>query len=275
MLAYFSYGKRRYYESPLYHLQRQRRFWEFQAVIKGGIGKVSHNNTKPEIKAATLWLSSPGSDHGWTGERNKEATIVVFHFRYIPESLSTLISGSQDIQINLSNENCNRLRTLGCRVQNYWDHPAPGMLLCYEHALLELSVFVYEALSQQQPLSKQTQSSKQVQEALVWYNEHMQENPGLPEIARAAHSSPANLRRLFHRTLQASPKEVLDQLRYQRAMQLLTETTQSLAIIAEQCGFQDQSAFSRAFKNHFQCSPREIRSTSPADMHKTITYHKR
>ncbi|MFT6234933.1 MAG: hypothetical protein ACJAU9_000001, partial [Lentimonas sp.] len=32
MLAYFSYGKRRYYESPLYHQQRQRRFWEFQAV---------------------------------------------------------------------------------------------------------------------------------------------------------------------------------------------------------------------------------------------------
>ena len=123
-------------------------------------------------------------------------------------------------------------------------------------------MLTYESLSSQTGSSPQKRSNTQVQQALIWYNEHMHKNPGLPEIAREANSSPANLRRLFHDSLQASPKAVFDQLRYQRAMQLLTETSQALAEIAEQCGFQDQSAFSRAFKKHFQCSPRDIRTPS-------------
>ncbi len=262
MLAYFGFGKRRYFENPLSQLQTRRRFWEFQAVINGAIGKVTADQPEPEVESMTLWLSPPGSDHGWTGEPNKEASVVVFHFRYIPESLSTLISGSQNIQIRLSKENCSRLRTLGSRVQNYWDHPAPGMLLSYEHALLELSVLVHEALSQEQPSSKQTHASERVHNALLLYNEHMHENPSLSKIAREVHSSPASLRRHFQDCLQASPKELFDQLRYQRAMQLLSDTSQPLAHIAEECGFQDQSAFSRAFKHRFQCSPRDIRATS-------------
>jgi AraC-like DNA-binding protein len=272
MLAYFNYGKRRYYDSR-YPLLSERRFWEFQAVLKGRIGKITQEGSPPELKAATLWLSPPGSDHNWTGEQREDAIIVVFHFHYIPESLGTLVNGTRGIEISLSRANCQRLRHLGQSVQNYWNQPAPGMLLCYEHALLELSLLVYEALSCQNPLIHQTPSSEQVQQALVWYNEHMHENPGLPEIARNVHSSPASLRRHFHRTLQASPKILFDQLRYQRAMQLLTETTHPLAEIAEKCGFQDQSAFSRAFKQHFQCSPREIRSTNSAPLPKTKPTH--
>lgn len=261
MLAYFSYGKRRYYENPLNHLQQQRRFWEFQAVIQGRIGKMPAGVTTTSIQASTLWLSPPGSAHGWAGEPKKDATIVVFHFSYIPKSLATLINSRQQVEIPLSSENCRRLRKLAQGVQNYWERPAPGMLLCYEHALLELSFLTHEALQHDQSLPEhRKQSNAAVQQALLWYNEHMQDNPSLTTIAQKVHSSPANLRRLFHQSLQASPKDVFDQLRYQRAMQLLTDTHEPLAKIADKCGFQDQSAFSRAFKHHFMCSPSEIRS---------------
>ena len=260
MLAYFSYGKRRYFENPLSQQQIRRRFWEFQAVVQGHIGKIWSGDKKTIPRTAQLWLSPPGSDHSWSGRPRKDATIIVFHFRYIPESLNTLIGSAPHVQVSLTQADCRRLRELGARVQSYWNHPAPGILLCYEHALLELSMLVYESLNQQTKTAQQTHPNTHVQQALLWYNEHMHENPGLPEIARHAHSSPANLRRIFHDCLQASPKEMFDQLRYQRAMQLLTETRQPLAEIAGQCGFQDQSAFSRAFKHHFQCSPRDIRT---------------
>jgi AraC-like DNA-binding protein len=262
MLAYFNYGKRRYYENPLPPMRR--RFWEFQAVIQGRIGKLSGQETDPVLKSARLWLSPPGSDHSWTSEARKDATIVVFHYHYIPETLSTIVNSAQNVEVPLSNADTRQLKVLAEKVQHYWTYPAPGMLLCYESALLQLSMLTYEGLSQQGHPRGKAHASQPVQKALLWYNENMQNNPTLPEIARAVHSSPANLRRLFHDTLQASPKEVFNQLRYQTAMQLLSETTHSLATIAEKCGFQDQSAFSRAFKHHFQCSPREIRSNSQA-----------
>ncbi|WP_269524521.1 AraC family transcriptional regulator [Coraliomargarita parva] len=258
MLAYFSYGTRRYYDKPLTQ-HPHRHFWEFQAVLKGRIGKTTHQDASPPLKASNLWISPPGSDHGWTGEARKEATIIVLHFRYIPESLATLLNHSEAIEIPLSKDDCRQLHKLGRRVQNYWRNPGAGMLLCYEHALLELSVLAYEWLNKEETTHSRKRASDPVQLAMLWYNEHMHENPGLPEIARQANSSPANLRRHFHECLQASPKEVFDQLRYQRAMQLLTETAHPLTHIAEQCGFLDQSAFSRAFKTRFHCSPREIR----------------
>jgi AraC-like DNA-binding protein len=260
MLAYFNYGKRRYYENPLPPMQR--RFWEFQAVIQGRISKTGHACTSPELKNATLWLSPPGSDHSWTSEANKEATIIVFHYQYIPESLNTIVNHAQNIEVSLSKTDTRQLKRLAEKVKQYWTHPAPGMLLCYEHALLHLSMLTYEAINQQELVLGKAYTSQYVQKALLWYNENMQNSPSLPEVAHAVHSSPANLRRLFHETLQASPKVVFDQLRYQHAMQLLTDTQQPLAAIAQKCGFQDQSAFSRAFKQNFQCSPREIRSTT-------------
>ncbi|MBC2604326.1 helix-turn-helix transcriptional regulator [Puniceicoccus vermicola] len=238
----------------------KRRFWEFQAVVHGRIAWVPASGPATETKARTLWVSPPGSSHGWTGIPGEEAVIVVFHFRLIPETLRLRLGKSPCTAIHLSAAECVQMEELARGVDRYWRKPAPGMLLCYEHALLQISHLAYESLTIQHPEEPENRIRDQVQSALSLYNENMQTNPGLPEIARACHSSPANLRRLFHKTLQASPKEVFDQLRYQRAMQLLTETTLPLAHIAEQCGFQDQSAFSRAFKNHFQCTPRDLRA---------------
>ncbi|MGE9291725.1 MAG: helix-turn-helix transcriptional regulator [Puniceicoccales bacterium] len=258
MLAYFSHGKRHYYENPAPSMLR--RFWEFQAVVRGKIAWVPPATPPKEARSRTLWISPPGSTHGWTGLPGEEAEIVVFHYRYIPETLRLRLGDSECTTIDLSEDECNQLIKLAHGVERYWASPAPGMLLCYEHALLQISHLVYESLTHQYPEEPENRIRDKVQKALSWYNDNMESNPGLPAIAAACHSSPANLRRFFHKTLQAAPKEVFDQLRYQRAMQLLTETTLPLSSIAEQCGFQEQSAFSRAFKHHFQCSPSDLRA---------------
>jgi AraC-like DNA-binding protein len=260
MLAYFAFGKRQYFDKPV--PVSERPFWEFQAVIRGSIGRMTPDELDPNLKSSTLWISHPESQHGWIGARGSDAIVAVFHFRYIPESLSVRLQDAEKVEVPLTRHDIHQLHRLASRVQAYWTDPAPGMLLCYEYALLQLSMLAFEDLIQPALGKQGGRSEDRVQKALAWYNQNMHRNPGLPEIARHAHSSPANLRRLFHETLQASPKQMFDQLRYQRAMQLLTETGKPLAEIAEQCGFQDQSAFSRAFKHHFQCSPRDIRSPS-------------
>ncbi len=258
MLTYFGYGKRRYFEKPI--VEKVRLFWEFQAVVQGAIGRTFKDGSgDPEPQERTLWLSPPGSFHGWSGEPGKVATIVVFHFRYIPEILLQCLGSTRSARISVSAADCQRLRRLGRQVQSYWNNPAPGMMLCYEHALMELSLLVYESWGRMAPQPAQRVHAR-VQDALSWFSEHMHENPGLDDVAQAAHVSPAHLRRLFHESLQNAPKEVFDQLRFQRAMQLLTDTSLPVAEVALACGFEEQSSFSRAFKRRFGSSPRELRS---------------
>lgn len=258
MLVYFSYGRRRYFEEPI--RGQVRLFWEFQAVVQGAIRRtLSDGSGDAALQENTLWLSPPGSTHGWSGQPGRPATIVVFHFRYIPEVLAQCLGGGREARISLSGEDCRRLRRLAGQVRSYWDHPSPGMMLCYEHALMELSLMVYESLGRDGQRAGQRVHAR-VQGALSWFSARMRDNPGLDEVARAIHVSPAHLRRLFHESFQNSPREIFDQLRFQRAMQLLTDTDLPVGEIALACGFEELSSFSRAFKRRFGSSARELRS---------------
>ncbi|WP_269522859.1 helix-turn-helix transcriptional regulator [Coraliomargarita parva] len=258
MLTYFNRGPRSYYEKPIPEMRRL--FWEFQAVIEGRIGKTDRSrHTLEDLSSQRLWLSPPQSDHAWTGEPGKEATIVVFHFRFIPEVLLRAIpSDSGGISVQLNAKQCGQLRDLADKVEGYWNDPAPGMVLCYEHALLELSLLVYELWTDAED-HQNADMRQSVEDALAWAVDHMKQNPSISEIARQAHVSVSHLRRLFHEAFNASPKEVFDQVRFQRAMQLLTDTDMKLVAICSECGFNDQSTFSRAFKRRFGCSPIELR----------------
>lgn len=61
--------------------------------------------------------------------------------------------------------------------------------------------------------------------------------------------------RLFGRYLNATPKHYFNEMRLNRARNLLVQTEQSVTEIAMACGFQSTSHFSRAFRSHFGRSP--------------------
>ncbi len=256
MLSYVGTGERRYGEHPIAALRRNR--WEFQAVLSGRIGLLLPEG--PDIlRARRLWVAAPGSTHGWVGERGRPSEIVVFHFPYVPEPLVRLAPRAGRMDFPLSEGQCRRLRALGRQARRYEANPSGGMMICHEHILFELSLLVYEGSA----LAAGTGSAgtkDAVSAALQWFEEHMAENPGLEKIARIAGVSPAHLRRLFHETFHASPKQVLDQIRFRRATKMMTDSGVKLASVAEACGFGSPSAFSRAFRAKFDCSPESWRS---------------
>ncbi len=61
------------------------------------------------------------------------------------------------------------------------------------------------------------------------------------------------------RKAQASPFEVLAEIRLSLARHALAASTQPLADIACEAGYASQAAFSRAFKRRFERSPSELR----------------
>ena len=248
MLIYLGTGERRYGDKPLAF--QRRRAWEFQVVLNGKIG-ISLPEGRQPLQARRLWITPPGHTHGWTGEKGKTSEVVVFHFLSAPELLTRLLNPQGYLEIALNRRNIRQIRDLASKVERYWNRPAPGMMICYEHALMSLSLIACE---NSQPEEASYQQSR-VNAAILWYAERIEENPAFPEVARAAGVSTAHLRRLFHQVLNASPNQIIDQLRFQRAMQLMSDPTMKLESISERCGFGSASAFSRAFKTKFGSSP--------------------
>lgn len=81
------------------------------------------------------------------------------------------------------------------------------------------------------------------------------------DLAKAAMCSPTHLRRLFQKAIGMSPKEWLLERRLQKAAQLLQTTDRTVQQIADICGFESLSHFTRYFKVKFGVTPAQYRRT--------------
>lgn len=257
MLIYVRSGKRRYGDKPI-SVHHQRRGWEFQAVLRGSISPVYPAGGEFSRKK-NLWLFSPEQKHGWTAEAGSEAEIVVFHFVSIPEPLLSLACSSSDpLETSLTNEHCLRLLKLARKASHYWTKPSPATILCHKEVLLELSLLIYEAHAKSAPGGPSDRPGRTtVQNAIRIFQERLEENLSQEELARQAGTSASHLRRLFHEVMQSSPKKIFDQIRFQRALELMSLRGRKLESVGEACGFSCASTFSRAFKTRFGCPPDE------------------
>src|SRR5262249_19184336 len=84
----------------------------------------------------------------------------------------------------------------------------------------------------------------------------------LEDIARAASLSVPQLVRQFKAVFGQTPHAYLLKVRLSKARDLLKSTDDPVGHISLQCGFEDASAFSRAFKSEFGAQPGVLRRIS-------------
>jgi AraC family transcriptional regulator len=77
---------------------------------------------------------------------------------------------------------------------------------------------------------------------------YLSEDVSLVALAREAHVSPFHFARLFRRTVGIPPHQFVLRLRVERAIGLMKSGSLSLAHVAAESGFCDQSHFTRAFR---------------------------
>lgn len=80
------------------------------------------------------------------------------------------------------------------------------------------------------------------------------------DIAAAATLSPAQLERATRRALGVSPKQLLIRTRIDEAARRLDDSDATLATIAGECGFYDQSSFTRQFQRAVGITPGAYRA---------------
>jgi len=82
---------------------------------------------------------------------------------------------------------------------------------------------------------------------------------GVQAVARAVGVHPVHLTRNFRQHFRCTPGEFLRAHRIKRAANLLLDPRVSVAEVAADCAFADQSHLVRGFRRHFGTSPQKFR----------------
>ncbi|MEO6682264.1 MAG: AraC family transcriptional regulator [Ginsengibacter sp.] len=107
--------------------------------------------------------------------------------------------------------------------------------------------------------AKFSYNSRRIEIVMDYMNENFDKHFGLAEAARLTNMTEVSFSRFFKQRTGISFIDSLIEIRLGHASRLLIDTTQSIAEIAYNCGFNNLSNFNRAFKNKKNCTPKEFR----------------
>ena len=100
-----------------------------------------------------------------------------------------------------------------------------------------------------------------VRNAIAYMEEHYQEKLTLNKVADQIYVSQWHLSKLLNKQEGKNFSEILNQIRINKAKDLLKDPALRIVDIAEQVGFMDVAHFSRVFKKTAGVSPNEYRNT--------------
>jgi AraC family transcriptional regulator len=103
-------------------------------------------------------------------------------------------------------------------------------------------------------------SQARLQPVVEYIREHLEQNLSITEMAQMTGMSPYYFSRLFKQSTGLSPHQYLLKYRVEHAKQLLKTTNLSIAAVATQSGFVDQSHLSRHFKRQVGVPPSQFRA---------------
>ncbi len=108
-------------------------------------------------------------------------------------------------------------------------------------------------------------NSRRIQEALKYMNQHFDKPITLAEVAKTSNMTEVSFSRFFKKKTGISFIGSLSEMRLGHASRMLIETSNSIAEIAYNCGFNNISNFNRIFKKKKGCTPKEFRENYSSD----------
>ncbi|HEX6288050.1 MAG TPA: AraC family transcriptional regulator [Herpetosiphonaceae bacterium] len=110
------------------------------------------------------------------------------------------------------------------------------------------------------PHAAPPEQRRRVEAAQAYLARDLSQPPSLIELASALNVSPRQLQRDFVTCTGLTPRRYLNIMRLSEANALLSETNLPIATIAARLGYVSQTHFSTAFRQVYQCSPRQLRA---------------
>ena len=101
--------------------------------------------------------------------------------------------------------------------------------------------------------------SRRVQKVQKYISEHYQEDVHLADMADMVGMTPVSFSRFFHLRTGKTLSDYIIDIRLGFATRLLVDSSQTIAEICYDCGFNNLSNFNRMFRKKKGCSPKEFR----------------
>jgi AraC-like DNA-binding protein len=101
---------------------------------------------------------------------------------------------------------------------------------------------------------------------MEYMNLHFHKQVSLSEVAALTNMAESAFSRFFKARTGMTFVESLNEIRLGHASRMLIETTQSVAEIAYDSGFNNISNFNRIFKKKKGCTPKEFKETYSAEV---------
>lgn len=102
-------------------------------------------------------------------------------------------------------------------------------------------------------------NSRRIERAIEYMNQSFQKQITLTEVSKLANMTDASFSRFFKARTGITFMDSLLEMRLGHASRMLIDTTQSVAEVAYNCGFNNISNFNRLFKKKKGCTPKEFR----------------
>jgi AraC-like DNA-binding protein len=104
-------------------------------------------------------------------------------------------------------------------------------------------------------------NSRRIERSIEYMNQNFQKPITLTEVAKLANMTDVSFSRFFRSRTGITFMDSLLEMRLGHASRLLIDTTQSVAEVAYNCGFNNISNFNRLFKKKKGCTPKGFRES--------------
>jgi AraC-like DNA-binding protein len=233
----------------------RRANWEFFAVIRGRVSPFFHDDEKPVPVSSRLWAFPPGFAYGWTGEAGRACEVVVLHYDSAPRVLEQIVASRGPLSVSLNLARRNLLRDLAKKLKPHFLNPSRESEIHVQRALLDISLMALRETEERTHPIRTGDNFNKVVAAEKWLYDRLADNPSISDAASQIGLSTSQLNRLFHQVRKESPQQVLNRLKIDRAMKLLSSSNAKLHSVATECGFSSASNLCRAFKRQKGHSP--------------------
>ncbi len=268
------------HEGDLTDLRHTHDFAELIIITKG-CGKHWINGELYEVSAGDVFLIQGNSEHFFEERRGLSMYNIMFDEFYLKPHLRSLRSMPGFNAFFLFEPTYRRRHKFQSRL-----HLAPEALFPLSRLLHQmdaesrlgstgfdlillsraLEIFVVlsrEYLRTQNPMAR---SLCRLGELITLLENEYRQNWTLAKISKMVAMAPSTLLPVFRDVTGSSPIEYLLHVRLSKAAERLLKTNDSIGEIANHCGFADSNYFSRQFRKHYGCSPRQYRGKKAPEL---------
>jgi len=243
---------------PEYDLQRPSFYYLIVEFVSGGLGSLTLQGKTCALKPGAVFIYGRGMPHRITASREhgltkyfvavagEEAKRLLQECQILPGSVTQVMDPEQirrifdDLVAHGLSDHANRARM--CNV-------------AFQYLVMKIA-----DLSVPNGWPSGTASVSTYQRCRQFIEENFLRIHSLKEVAEECHLDSAYLCRLFKRFRRQTPFQYLQNLKMNRAVDLLQSGHRSVKETAQELGFSDPYNFSRTFKRVFGFSPQKLKA---------------